>query len=581
MDGHPNSTALYARLLGHVKPYRKGFYAGVLALAVGGGLQGAFPLFLKELLDKVFVESGRDYALAGAIAIVAIFTLAGIAHFIAGYSMNWVGNKVILDFRSLMFQRLLKVPVPFYSSNTTGTLMSKLTYDVVGLQEASTNALIALIRGSFTLIGVLITMFIISWQLTLIIFATGPVLAWIMQTFSRRLRTVARESQTAWGAMNDVLEESIRGHKVIKVFTGERFELQRFDEAANRIRKLSMKHIAAAAAATPLTHFVVSLAIALIVYLAASKTVGTGLTMSEFVTFVVAAGSMIPQVKGLSNVNEQIQRGLASAESVFRLIDEPVEEDRGSVAMTRAEGRIGFEDVHLSYDSQSQAALNGVTLAIRPGETVALVGSSGSGKTSLINLLPRFYAPSSGRVTLDGHPLGEIRLPDLRAQLAMVSQDVVLFGASVAANIAYGSSGPVDRARVEQAARAAHCSEFVAALPDGFDTHIGENGSRLSGGQRQRIAIARALYKDAPILLLDEATSALDSESERQVQAALEALMKDRTTLVVAHRLSTIEKADRIVVMDQGRILEIGSHAELVARGGQYATLLNLQLAGM
>ncbi len=575
----PSSSALYARLIGHVKPYRKAFAISILALAIGGAVQGSFAYFLKELLERVFVGGNADQAVIAAFAIVGIFTLTGIAHFVSGYSMQWVSNKVILDFRRAMFERLLRVPVPFFSANTTGSLMSKVTYDVIGLQEAATNALTSLVRGSFTLIGALITMFVFSWQLTLIIFATGPILAWVMRAFGKRLREVSRESQAAWGSMNDVLEESIRGHKVIKVFNGESYEAKRFEDTANRIRKLSMKHSAAAAAGTPVTHFVVSVAIGFIVYLAASKTWGTGLSVAEFVAYVVAAAGLVPQVKGLSGVNEQIQRGLASAESVFRLIDEPTEADTGTVSMGRAEGRIAFEDVHLQYDHTDTAALNGVSLAIAPGETIALVGSSGSGKTSLVNLLPRFFTPTSGRILLDGHRLDDIRLADLRAQLAMVSQDVVLFGDSVAANIAYGSRNAMDPERVKQAARAAHCLDFIDALPQKFDTHIGENGSRLSGGQRQRLAIARAIYKDAPILLLDEATSALDSESEAMVQAALDELMKQRTTLVVAHRLSTIERADRIVVMDQGRIAELGTHAQLIQKDGLYAALHRRQFA--
>ncbi len=575
----PSSRALYARLIGYVKPYRKAFAISILALAIGGAVQGSFAYFLKELLERVFVAGNSDQALIAAFAIVGIFTLTGIAHFVSGYAMQYVSNKVILDFRRAMFERLLRVPVPFFTANTTGSLMSKVTYDVIGLQEAATNALTAIVRGSFTLIGALITMFIFSWQLTLIIFATGPILAWVMRAFGKRLREVSRQTQAAWGSMNDVLEESIRGQKVIKIFSGESYEAQRFEDTANSIRKLAMKHSAAAAAGTPVTHFVVSIAIGFIVYLAASKTWGTGLSVAEFVAYVVAAAGLVPQVKGLTGVNEQIQRGLASAESVFRLIDEPMETDSGSIKIERAEGRIAFEDVHLQYDNTDSPALNGVSLAIAPGETIALVGSSGSGKTSLINLLPRFFVPTRGRITLDGHALSDIRLADLRNQLAMVSQDVVLFGGTVAANIAYGSKGAMDMGRVTAAARAAHCLEFIEALPQKFETPIGENGSRLSGGQRQRLAIARALYKNAPILLLDEATSALDSESEAMVQAALDELMKDRTTLVVAHRLSTIESADRIVVMDQGHIAEIGSHAELLEKHGLYAALHKRQFA--
>ena len=574
-----SNRELYARLLKYVKPYRLAFAGSVLAMVVGGAAQGLFAWFLNKLLEKLFVEGNEQYAWIAAIGIVVIFLINGLSHFVAGYGMQWVGNKVILDFRSQMFQRLIRLPEPFFSRTSTGSLMSKVTYDVLGLQEATTNTLNALVRGSVTLVVALGYMFILSWKLTLIIFAAVPILALIIAAFGKRLREVSRESQVAQGAITSVLEESIRGHKVIKIFGGERYEAARFDASANRIRKLSMKHGAAAAAGTPFTHFIVSIAIALIVYLAASKSLGTGLNVADFVTYIVAAAGLIPQIKGLTGVNEQIQKGLASAESVFSLIDAKPEVDSGSIGMTRAQGSIHFKGVGLRYADQTVPALQDVNLDIAPGETIALVGPSGGGKTSIINLLPRFFVPTAGSIALDGNPLADIKLSELRGQMALVSQDVVLFNDSVAANIAYGVEGDFDMDKVKRAAEAAHCLDFIEALPEGFNTHIGDNGSRLSGGQRQRLAIARAIFKDAPILLLDEATSALDSESERAVQSALDTLMKGRTTLVVAHRLSTIENADRIVVMDGGRIVEIGTHAELLGRNGTYAVLHRLQFA--
>ncbi len=578
--GMATNRQLYARLLTYVKPYRLAFAGSVLAMAIGGAVQGLFAWFLKNLLDQLFVDGNEQYAWIAAVAIVLIFLINGLSHFIAGYGMQWVGNKVILDFRSQMFQRLIRLPEPFFSRSTTGSLMSKVTYDVLGLQEATTNTLNALVRGSVTLVVALGYMFFLSWKLTLIIFATVPILAFIIGAFGKRLREVSREAQTAQGAITDVLEESIRGHKVIKVFGGEKYEARRFDAAANRMRKLSMKHAAAAAAGTPFTHFFVSIAIALIVYLAASKSLGTGLSVTAFITYIVAAAGLIPQIKGLTGVNEQIQKGLASAESVFALIDAKAEVDNGSITLPRAQGLIQFSGVGLQYENQTAPALQDVNLAIAPGETIALVGPSGGGKTSIINLLPRFFTPDTGVITLDGHALGEIKLANLRRQMALVSQDVVLFNDTVTANIAYGAEQSIDMDKVRRAAAAAHCLEFIQALPEGFDSNIGDNGSRLSGGQRQRLAIARAIYKDAPILLLDEATSALDSESERAVQGALDSLMRGRTTLVVAHRLSTIENADRIVVMEGGRITEIGTHAELLARSGTYSVLHRLQFAG-
>ncbi len=574
-----SNRALYTRLLGYIKPYRMAFAIAIAAMAVGGAAQGAFALFLKELLERLFEQGNAQYAWIASVAIVVIFLITGLSNFVSGYGMQWVSTKVILDLRNQMFHRLIRLPEPFFSRTSTGTMMSKVTNDVMGLQEAATNALTALVRGSFTLIIALGTMFYLSWKLTLITFATVPILAFIIGAFGKRLRSLSRETQVAQAAITDVLEESIRGHKVIKVFGGERYELSRFESAANRIRQLSMKHGAAAAAGTPFTHLIVSIAIALIVYLAASNTMGSGLSVSSFVAYIVAAAGLIPQIKGLTSVNEQIQKGLAACESVFGLIDSPVEADTGSKNMDRAKGELRFDAVSLQYENQTSHALNNVSIDIKAGETIALVGPSGGGKTSFMNLVPRFFTPTAGTITLDGHLLADIKLTDLRTQIAMVSQDVVLFNDTVAANIAYGVVGNADMTKVKEAAVAAHCLDFIEALPNGFNTEIGDNGMRLSGGQRQRIAIARALYKDAPILLLDEATSALDSESERAVQTALDALMRGRTTLVVAHRLSTIEKADRILVLEAGKIVESGTHAELLLRAGLYTSLHRLQFS--
>ena len=572
-----DSKKLYARLLGYVKPYRLAFAGSILAMAVGGAAEASFAWFLKNMLEDLFVDRVGHGPIWAALGIVLIFFISGLSHFAAGYGMQWVGNKVILDFRNQMFQRLIRLPIPFFHQSTTGTLMSKISNDVYGLQLAATTALNSLVRGGVTLVVLLVTMFLINWKLTLIIFATVPILGWIINVFGKRIRNISRDSQQSWGALNDVLEESIRSQKVIKIFEGAAFETKRFDSVANRIRRNAMRHALAAAASTPFTHLIVSMAIALVVYLAASPQYGTGMEVAGFVAYIVSAGALVPQIKGLSGVSEQIQRGLAAAESVFGLIDAQAEQDHGTVAMQRAEGRLSFENVRLQYANQSIPALDDVSLAIEPGETIALVGSSGGGKTSLVNLVPRFFLPTAGRITLDGHALDDIKLTDLRRQIALVSQDVVLFNDTVSANIAYGKQGTSTQTEIEDAAIAAHCLDFIRALPSGFDTIIGENGALLSGGQRQRLAIARALIKNAPILLLDEATSALDSESERQVQAALQTLMRGRTTIVVAHRLSTIENADRIVVMGHGKILEVGSHATLSGMGGVYASLHRLQ----
>ena len=572
-----DTKQLYARLLGYVKPYRWAFVGSVVAMAVGGLAEGSFAWFLKNMLGTLFVDGNGQYAIWAALGIVLIFFVSGMSHFVSGYGMQWVGNKVVLDFRNQMFQRLIRLPIPFFHQATTGTLMSKISNDVYGVQLAATTALNSMVRGGVTLVVLLVTMFIINWKLTLIIFATVPILGLIINTFGKRIRAISRDGLASWGAINDVLEESIRSQKVIKIFEGAAYETKRFDAVANRIRRNAMRHAVAAAASTPFTQLIVSIAIALIVYLAASPQYGTDMKVDDFVAYIVSAAALVPQIKGLSGVSEQIQRGMAAAESVFGLIDAPIEIDHGRIEMQRAEGHLGFEHVTLQYANQSTPALDDVSLDIKPGETIALVGASGGGKTSLVNLVPRFFLPTSGRITLDGHALDDIKLTNLRRQIALVSQDVVLFNDTVSANIAYGKQGTSTQKEIEDAAVAAHCLDFIRALPQGFETVIGENGALLSGGQRQRLAIARALIKNAPILLLDEATSALDSESERQVQAALQTLMRGRTTIVVAHRLSTIENADRIVVMAHGKILEIGSHAELTARGGVYASLHRLQ----
>lgn len=578
---HPvRDRAIYARLLGYVRPYRWAFIGSCLAMAFGGLVEGSFAWFLSNMLGKLFEQGDSTYAAVAASGIVLVFLLSGLSHFVSGYGMQWVGNKMILDFRNAMFHRLIHVPATFFDQHSTGTLLSKVNNDVLGVQDAATSALNSLIRGGFTLITLLATMFWLNWKLTLITFATIPILAFIIGAFSKRLRKIAREAQVAQATVTDVLAESIRGQRVVKIFGGQLFEGERFDRAANHIRRLAMKHSAAAAAATPFTHIIVASAIALIVYLAASRTLGVNMSVAEFVGFITAAAGLVPQIKGLASVSEKIQKGLAAAESVFALIDAPLEKDEGTVTLARAKGHVQFDAVSLRYNEQQAHAIESLSLNVSPGETIALVGPSGSGKTSLINLLPRFFTPTAGQIKLDGHVLDDIKLADLRRQIALVSQDVVLFNDTVAANISYGHEGPVDRAAIESAARAANCMDFIDALPEKFETVIGENGSRLSGGQRQRLAIARALFKNAPILLLDEATSALDSESEHAVQIALDTLMKGRTTLVVAHRLSTIENANRIVVMERGKIVEVGTHAELLAMGGLYKSLYRLQFSG-
>jgi ATP-binding cassette, subfamily B, bacterial MsbA len=435
------------------------------------------------------------------------------------------------------------------------------------------------IRNGLSMLAMIVFLLQTNWRLTLILIVTMPVIGGVIRYFSRRLRRSARNVQTAIGALTHVLEEMVGGNRIVKMFGGQTYETRRAVDASNKLRHVASKQAMASAASNPLTQFTASIAVGFIIYIALGQSLAGRLSAPEFVAYVVALLSLLEKSRGLSGVNANLQRGLAAAESVFGMLDTPGENDRGTTVLGRARGELRFDDVSLQYDAGARQALDNISLTVAPGETVALVGPSGGGKTSLINLLPRFYTPSAGSISIDGHDLQDVTLESLRANVAMVSQEVVLFNDTVAANIAYGAMSGASRADIERAAQAAHALDFIRAMPRGFDTLVGEAGIKLSGGQRQRIAIARAILKNAPILILDEATSALDSEAERAVQAALDSLMQNRTTIVIAHRLSTIESADRIAVLERGHLVELGTHAELLAREGLYARLYRIQFA--
>jgi subfamily B ATP-binding cassette protein MsbA len=428
-------------------------------------------------------------------------------------------------------------------------------------------------------VGLLGWLLYLNWKLTMVCFVLIPVIGLVIRAFSGRLRAMSRATQAGTAAMTQSLQESIQCHKVVKVFGGEEQETQRFNRANNDLRGYGMRQAIAAAASVPITQFFASLAVAVVVYSALQQSANNETTVGSFVSFITAMLMLLSPMKHLADVNAPLQRGLAAAESIFQLLDEPAEPESGTIELPHVDGNLDFEQLGFTYPGAERAALSNINLSVRHGETIALVGPSGSGKTTFANLLPRFYNPGSGRILIDGHDTQTLTLASVRRNIALVSQDVQLFNDTVAANIAYGTMRDASMTQIEAAADAAHALEFIRALPDGFETMIGENGTRLSGGQRQRLAIARALLKDAPILILDEATSALDNESERQVQAALETLMQNRTTIVIAHRLSTIEKADRIVVLQHGHIAEIGSHRELLQHDGIYAQLYKLQFA--
>ena len=573
------SLQLYLRLLNYVKPYWRTFAISILGMAVTAATEPLLPALLKPMLDGTFIHKDDTVIRLAPLIIILIFFVRGVSSFAGTYAIGWVGNKVVMDLRDQMFQKLLTLPTRYYDDHATGNLISKLTFDVTQVTAAATNVVTVSIRDSIIVVGLLGWLFYLNWKLTLLSLVMFPIIAFILRIINARLRNASRDSQRAMGDITQVIEESVAAHKVVKLFGGQQYESDRFGDKANWVRRYTMKLAMAAAANVPIVQMIAAFALSAIVYLATVQSRSDETTVGGFLSFIAAMLMLTAPIKRITGVSEFLQRGLAASESVIELIDTPGQIDTGKINIGRAKGRIEFKHVSLSYQQDDRLALHDISLEIPVGQAVALVGASGSGKSTMANLVPRFYQPTSGLITLDGHDLADLTLESLRANIALVSQEVVLFNDTVAANIAYGQMREVPEAEIIAAAQAAHAMEFIREMPRGLNTLVGERGVKLSGGQRQRIAIARAILKDAPILVLDEATSALDSESERHVQAALETLMKGRTTLVIAHRLSTIEKADRIVVLQKGEIVEIGTHHELLAKGSVYARLHQIQFA--
>ncbi|WP_321950509.1 lipid A export permease/ATP-binding protein MsbA [Burkholderia cenocepacia] len=565
------------RLWPYLKPRLWVMVAGVLAMAVVAATEAGIPALLKPLLDRGFGTKGDVTAkLYVPIAVVGLALVRAAAQYASNYLLQYVSNRILLDLRIEMFNRMIHTGVSFFQRETASTVINAVVFEVNQVLNVLLGVLITLVRDSLTVVFLLGYLFYLNWRLTLIVAVLLPCIGWLVGKINRRLRRLNREHQMLTNQLAYIVEETVGGYKVVKIHNGEQYEISRFNELSRRLRGYSMRMIVSGGLAQPLTQFLASIALAVVLTIAVVQSANDQTTVGGFVAFVTAMLLIISPLKHLMDVNQPLQRGMTAAELIFGLIDEPREPEGGGKPLERATGRIRFNDVSFAYHAGTgKPTLDRVSFDVAPGEMIALAGPSGSGKTTLVNLMPRFFDPTSGEILVDGVALPEYRLRDLRDQIAMVSQDVVLFNDTIASNVAYGQTP--DRERVTAALRAANLLSTVEAMPDGLDTLVGDNGMRLSGGQRQRLAIARAIYKDAPILILDEATSALDSESERHVQAALETLMKGRTTLVIAHRLSTIERADRILVMDGGRIVESGSHAALLASGGLYAHLHRIQ----
>lgn len=579
MSQHESTRAIFLRFSAYLTHYKLAFVAAIIGM-IGYSLIDVFVISqLENAIDLSLVNGDLNYLRIAAYLIVPLFIFRGIFNFMGAYTLSWIGNNVVMRMRQELFSRFVHLPVSFHDQNSSGQLISKVIYDTEQVSVAAGKALLILVRDGALVLGLLGIMFYKSWQLSVAFFVIGPVVAVIVSFVSKRFRIVSKNIQKSMGNLTTTVEQILQGHKVVLMFDGQQKEQDKFQQRNNQNRQQKMKMEIARLLSVSSIQVIASIALAVVLFISSVPGMVENLTAGVFTSVIVSMTMLLKPLKQLTTVNGEFQKGMAACESIFKILDEKIEDNAGTQQPEKVKGDIEFKDVNFAYDSKGENVLNSISFKVPEGQTLALVGRSGSGKSTISNLLTRFYRPQSGEILLDDMALSDIELRALRRQFALVSQHVTLFNDTIANNIAYGIEHKVTREQITDAARVAHVLEFSEQLEHGLDTLVGENGLMLSGGQRQRIAIARAVLKDAPVLILDEATSALDTESERFIQEALDELQRNRTSIVVAHRLSTIENAHQILVIDKGHIIEQGRHQDLLQQGGMYSQLHKMQFS--
>ncbi|EJF7712862.1 lipid A ABC transporter ATP-binding protein/permease MsbA [Providencia rettgeri] len=576
-DKDLSTKQTFRRLWPIIAPFKAGLIVAAIALIINAAGDAFMISLLKPLLDEGFDKADNDVLKWLPLAVLGLMIVRGGSSFVSTYCVSWVAGKVVMNMRRKLFGHMMGMPVSFFDQQSTGTLLSRITYDSEQVASSSSGALITIIRESAYIIGLFAMMFYYSWQLSLILIVIAPVVSVTIRIVSKRFRKISKNMQTGMGHVTASAEQMLKGHKEVLIFGGQKVETERFNKVSNNMRRQNMKMVTASAISDPIVQLIASFALAFVLYAASFPEIRDQLTSGTIAVVFSSMFALMRPLKSLTNVNSQFQRGMAACQTLFAILDSEQEKDNGTKELKEVKGDVKFEHVTFTYATKEHPALDDVSFTLPAGKSVALVGRSGSGKSTIANLITRFYDIDEGSIQIDGHDIREYTLSSLRSQVALVSQHVYLFNDTIANNIAYATDGSYSREQIEKAAEMAYAMDFIAKLEKGLDTVIGENGVMLSGGQRQRIAIARALLRDAPILILDEATSALDTESERAIQAALDELQKNRTSLVIAHRLSTIENADEILVVQDGRIIERGNHASLLAQDGAYSQLHSIQ----